>query len=126
MQNVKSIFFGKLFSKIKSPKQKILITILYISVVALMYIFKAECIFIRFLNIPCPGCGMTRALLSALSFDFISAFKYNAMFWALPIMYIYFLCDGRVFKNKRIDFAIWFIILSGFVINWIIHLILTL
>ena len=114
------------FSKIKNPKEKILITIFYTIVVALMYIFNAKCIFIKFLHIPCPGCGMTRALLSALSLDFVSAFKYNAMFWALPIMYIYFLCEGSLFKNKCIDFVIWVVILSGFALNWIVHLVLTL
>ena len=119
-------YLTNLIPKMKYPKQKILATLLLLAVVGLMYIFNAQCPFISLFNIPCLGCGMTRAVRSALNFDFVSAFRYNAMFWALPVMYLYFLCDGRLFRNKWIDFTVWAVILSGFVINWLYHLILVL
>lgn len=109
-------------SKIKYPKEKILITLIYILVIFLMYIFNIRCVFISLFGIPCPGCGMTRAVISALNLNFSSAFSYHFMFWSLPIMYVYFLCDGNLFKNKKIDIVVWIAILSGFVIKWILDL----
>ncbi len=36
-----------------------------------------------FFGIPCPGCGMTRALLSALRLDFSAAFAYHPLWVAV-------------------------------------------
>ena len=35
------------------------------------------CLLKAILNIPCPGCGVLRGLVSLLSFDFASAWQYN-------------------------------------------------
>ncbi len=41
---------------------------------------------IRYLTgVPCPGCGMTRAWLSALHGDLAAAFAYHPLFWAVPL-----------------------------------------
>lgn len=40
---------------------------------------------IRFVTgISCPGCGLTRAWLSALQFDFAAAMAYHPLFWLVP------------------------------------------
>ena len=50
---------------------------------------------IRFLTgISCPGCGMTRALLSALRFDFQAAFFYHTLWiflvpWGLTAWWLF-------------------------------------
>lgn len=35
---------------------------------------------------PCPGCGMTRALLAAIHCDMAEAFRMHPLFWLPPIM----------------------------------------
>ena len=57
---------------------------------------------------------MTRAMLSALRGDFGRAFLYNPMFWTVPILYVFFLMDGYVFKNKYMNYITLGLGFSGF------------
>ncbi len=41
-------------------------------------------------GVPCPGCGMSRALLCALRLDFAGAFHYHPLFWIVPPAVLYF------------------------------------
>ncbi len=43
------------------------------------------CIFRRATGFPCPGCGMTRAVLAALHGDFSAAFAYHPLWILLPV-----------------------------------------
>jgi hypothetical protein len=38
----------------------------------------------RFLDIDCPGCGLTRGIMHLLHFDFTGAWEYNAL--SFPIL----------------------------------------
>lgn len=105
-------------TKIKNLKEKILVTILYLCVILLMYYLNISCIFIQLFNAPCPGCGMTRALLSALRFDFVKAFDFHPMFWSVPILYLYFLFDCNLFKSKKMNIVLFACISIGFAFNW--------
>ncbi len=50
------------------------------------------CIFHKITNLYCPGCGMTRAFLALLQFDFVKAIQYNALvFIILPFIIFYIL-----------------------------------
>ena len=113
-----------IFRKPVNLKFKFTFTIIYLFIIVMASIFKLPCIFIGTVGIPCPGCGMTRALKSALTMDFSKAFSYHWMFWALPIMYIYFLWEGRLFEDKRIDKVIWCVVGIGFLANWVYRLII--
>lgn len=104
--------------KAKDLKEKILITILYLFIILLAYHLNFSCVYRQFLNIPCPGCGMTRACLSVLKFDFVKAFNFHPMFWSVPILYLYFLFDGNLFKNKKINMIVFGLIVMGFLTNW--------
>lgn len=108
--------------RIKQPVLKAVITILYLAAVTVLYLSPISCIFIELFGIRCIGCGMTRALLSAIRFDFASAFGYHAMFWSLPILFLYFVFDGNLFKNKILNRAVFIAIAVGFIINWIVKL----
>lgn len=108
--------------KIKQPVLKILITVFYLSVAAVFYFSDISCIFLEIFGIRCVGCGMTRALISALKFDFWGAFGYHFMFWSVPILYLYFLYDGVLFKNKTVNRAVFIVIAVSFLANWIIKL----
>ena len=53
---------------------------------------KLVCVFKKYLNINCPGCGLTRAFRSILSFDLITAAKYNILsipLFACMIIFIF-------------------------------------
>lgn len=108
--------------KIKDLKRKLLFTAGYFAIVALLVFLGRKCIFITLFDIPCPGCGMTRAYLSLFSFDFASAFRYHGMFWSMPVVYLYFLTDGKLFKNSFINKAAAILIAVGFLFVWVIKL----
>ncbi len=108
--------------KIKDFKQKLLLTIVYVGLIYTLYQLNIGCIFLSLLKIPCPGCGITRALIAVLSLDFHQAFSYHAMFWSLPILYLYFLFDGKLLKNSTINKIIFILITAGFILNWVLKI----
>ena len=114
------IKLGDIMQIIKYKKQKIIIAIIYLIIVSIFYIFDLPCVFVKIFGVYCPGCGMTRAIISALQFDFVSAFKFHPMFFTIPFILAYLFFDGNLFKNKRITNIILIIIAVGFLANWVI------
>lgn len=49
------------------------------------------CPFFNLFNIPCPGCGLTRSVLSLLKFDIKSSLKYNFLGIIFFIGFIFYL-----------------------------------
>ena len=86
----------------------------------LMRYFDIPCVFRKFLGIPCPGCGMTRALLCLLRLDLAGAARHNAVIFFMPYVFLYILFDWKHRVHK--------LILAGIagiaIIQWIIKLIL--
>lgn len=74
------------------------------------------------LNIPCPGCGMTRALERLLHGDPAGSFAMHPMLWSTPLLLVYYLKDGRLFANKWINNGLLVLIGVGFLANWIYRL----
>lgn len=93
---------------------------------AVAYIFldyiHFGCLFQRFLHLPCPGCGMTRAFKSVLMLDWKDAFRYHPMVFSLPLVTGYILKNGRLFRHKGINDCILALIGIGFLINYAIKL----
>ena len=108
--------------KIKHLKEKILIGLAVVAGVLVGRLLRIPCVFLWITGYECLGCGMTRALLSALKFDFVSAFQYHRMFWSIPVLGLYVLFDGKLFKNKFVNIGLLVVILVGFVVNWILNL----
>ena len=106
--------------KIKEAKNKLCLTFIYIFILIILWCFNVPCLFKRFLGIECIGCGMSRAFFSALRLDFIAAFRFHPMFWSMPILYLYFLYDGKVIGKKIIDTIILGLIFLGFVLSWVL------
>lgn len=51
-----------------------------------LYVTDIGCI-VRFVTgVSCPGCGLTRAWLCALRFDFDAALAYHPLFWLVPLV----------------------------------------
>ena len=66
----------------------------------IMFVYtRIGCPFRLFLGICCPGCGMTRALMALLCFDFLGAFSYNPCVYILPIGLVIFLCRRKIPKT---------------------------
>lgn len=72
---------------------------IFISAVTLYLIFGVNCPVKFFLKIDCPFCGMTRAHLAALRFDFKEALEYHPLFF-LGIPYLFLLFHDELFKGK--------------------------
>lgn len=105
--------------RISQFKTKLLLTGLYGCLLLVFWYFQIPCVSIRLLGIPCPGCGMTRAMAAALRLDFAAAFGYHPMFWAVPIAYVYFLFDGKLLNKPWADKTVLWLIVGGFLAQWI-------
>ena len=105
--------------KIRYLKEKLWVSAAILAGVGLLYILQISCPIRALLGIPCPGCGMTRALLCLLRLDFAAAFSYHKMFWSVPLLYLCFLCDGRLFPQKWQNALLYSLLAAGFLINWI-------
>lgn len=77
--------------KITNLKEKLVAIAAVLVAVIILWLFKMPCIFKTLFNIECIGCGMTRAFLSAIKLDFVSAFSYHKMFWSMPILRLFLL-----------------------------------
>ena len=103
-------------------RQKLLLTALAAAVVLVVWRFQLPCIYRFLFGVPCPGCGMTRAVMAALRLDFSAAFHHHWMFWSVPVGYLYFLFDGRLLGVKWLDRVTLWLLAGGFVVNWLVRL----
>ena len=103
--------------KLKEYKTKIAVTLVVLVYAAVLWIFKVPCPILKMTGRECIGCGMTRAILYALKFDFKTAFSYHFMFWSVPLLYASFLFDGKLFRHKISNYAFYIIIFVGFALN---------
>ena len=108
--------------KITQLKEKLLFIAVYLCIVFVFRQFDILCLFQHFLGIPCPGCGMTRAMLAVLQLDFAAAFRYHPMFWSIPILLFYFFFDSGLFKSKKANAWVLGLIAAGFLCQWAIKL----
>ncbi len=104
--------------KIKNITKKLLITGIILLFCAFCFITRINCPILTLTGVRCLGCGMTRAMLSALKFDFAAAFSYHIMFPAVPLLYLCFIFDGKLFKNKKLNILLYVVLLIGFLTNW--------
>lgn len=113
---------GGRVKKTNSLKFKIIITIILLCYTVVLFFGNLACPIKNITGVNCLGCGLTRAFVSILRLDFTSAFSYHFMFWSVPLLYICFLLDGKLFKNKILNLTFYLIILLGFILNWILHI----
>lgn len=71
---------------------------IFFSVVFCAILFYS-CPFKYLTGLDCPGCGLTRAFLSAFRLDFKAAFNYHPLFLLIGIELLYLLF-GNYFKLK--------------------------
>lgn len=83
-----------------------------------------NCLLKLTIGYPCPGCGMTRAMISLLQFDFVHAFQYNPFIFAVPFVVL-----GVAFKhtafvqtilnNKWFSIAALIIVIVVYILRWV-------
>ena len=108
---------------ISKPKEKLLTCLLILLIVAGMYLLNIPCLFKLVLGISCPGCGMTRAYIRLLHLDIKGAFSYHAMFWSAPILLLFYLFDGKPFKQNWLNYTLSGVVYIGLFANWIVRLV---
>lgn len=104
---------------IKENKDGIYRLIGAVSVILLFVLLDIECIFRKYLNIPCLGCGMTRAWKALLKGDFGKAFRYHRAYWTVPILFIYIFKGKLIFKKHLWDILIIIFIVILFIENYL-------
>lgn len=109
--------------RISQWRGKLLLTAAYLLLVGCLYFWKIPCLFQWIFSVPCPGCGMTRALLAAMRLDLRAAAAYHPMFWSMPILYLYFLLDKGIFPRKRWNCVVLWGIGIGFAVSWILKIV---
>ena len=66
------------------------------------------CLIYEVTGLYCPGCGMTRAVISLLNLDFYQAFRYNIFaIFLLPLLTVYFFSEVYcwIFEKENILFS---------------------
>ena len=55
----------------------------------------------HFTGVPCPGCGLSRAVYALLSLDFAVAFRYHPMVYVLPPVVLYVLFGKKPLLGSK-------------------------
>lgn len=105
--------------RIRDPLHKLLITAAVFTYALVIAVTPLSCPFWMVTGLPCPGCGMSRALLALLRLDVRAAFSYHWMVWSVPVLYLCFLLDGKLFQKKWLNGVLYGIIATGFLLNWL-------
>ena len=100
---------------------KILLPIIIILVIFIYFSDPLDgpiihCIFNKITGFYCPGCGMTRALNTILRFDFHQAFRFNALMFIMPpIFLIYYIFEyNNYVKLAKVVLILMIVIALGF------------
>ena len=93
------------------------------ALIVTMWILNIPCPIKYIAGIPCAGCGMSRALLSALRLDFASAFAYHPL-WIIVLPALITLVILGANDKRRASNALLISLCVLFLITWIIRIIL--
>lgn len=100
----------------KIEKLKNLLILLVIGFFSYVYVIntgKSICVFYNIFGIPCPACGMTRAVINLLRFNIREAFMYNPLFIILFIIPLAFINN-----KKKLNISI----IITFISVWIVRM----
>lgn len=108
---------------LKKMLPRILLLLLVGGALVFWVIMRWPCVFRTVTGVPCPGCGLSRAWLAALRLDFGAAFGYHPMFWSIPVLVLYALFDGQIFKSRWLNFGILALLLGSITVCYVIRLV---
>ena len=104
--------------KINKSKKIVLVSILL--TITYLYLnkrfsFYIPCLFHKITHLYCPGCGITRMILSILKLNFYQAFRYNPLlFIMMPFIILYellYYINWIQDKDFKISNKIWYTLL---------------
>lgn len=98
---------------IKDIKEMILGAFMLSIACAFLYVFKIGCPIKFVTGISCPGCGMTRAVMCFIRFDFKGGIMYHPMIISLPVIVFLYLFRNNI--NKRLYNGVLIAIIVAFI-----------
>lgn len=118
-----------------NKKNKLLILGLIITLILIfLVVYKLDlpCVFKSIFNIPCPACGMSRALRSIFKLEIAKSFSYNIL--AFPIIIIIIICiflasydiikkSNLLYNFINFLFTNYYLIMIFLFISWVINII---
>lgn len=96
-----------------------LIFVLYL----ILNLFHAGCPIKFITGVSCPGCGMTRAILSVLRLDFAGAFHYHPLFFLAPVMFFLFIFQDYI--KPGVVKVSWIVLITLFILTYLYRLLFT-
>ena len=111
-------------------KKIILLVLIFIIYFILVFKFNIyiPCLFHKITNLYCPGCGVTRMIVSLLKGNLYQAFRYNMLIFILTPFLMFFIFDYIISRKKQRDAlyekipnSIWYILIIILVIFGIIR-----
>lgn len=111
---------------------KKIILLVSIFIIYFILVFKFNiyipCLFHKITNLYCPGCGVTRMIISLLKGNLYQAFRYNMLIFILTPFLMFFIFDYIISRKKQRDAlyekipnSIWYILIIVLVIFGIIR-----
>ena len=105
---------------------KLIVLIISIGILILWVIMDWPCLIRSITGIPCVGCGLSRAWLAALRLDFYSAFRHHPMFWSVPVLVLFALFDGKLFRKNIWNGLVLIGLIAGLVVCYIVRIVVYL
>lgn len=101
-------------NKMKFEDVRLSLYVIAIILLALVFIGKINisCYYKNNFGFICPACGLTRATISLIKFEFIEAYNYNPFYVGVLVPLIVILCVNDIFTvikrkiKKNIEYSI--------------------
>ena len=86
-------------------------TAVYAGFLLLARLWRLPCVFQWLFGVPCPGCGITRALLAAMHLQWRSAFSLHPLFpLALPFLFCAVHTNAPFLRGRARPFVVVFLV----------------
>lgn len=96
-------YFNFINKNIKFGKILILVllglSIIFLLIKKFSKITGSICLIRGLTGIPCPSCGMSRAIIAFINGDIINAFRFHPLFWLPFILFILIVFKRKFFKQ---------------------------
>lgn len=116
---MKNSILNSLSCYLKDNKYGIYRIIGALSIVLVFILLDIECVILKYLNVPCLGCGMTRAWKAVFKGDLSLAYEFHRAYWTVPILFIYLYKGKLLFKKHLWDVIIILMIIVVFIENYL-------
>ena len=95
-----------------------MLCLIFFGIIIFVFSNKFECPVKKYIGIPCPSCGLTRAFILLLQMKFKESFKMHPMLiFILPAIFLAFIQDNfYTHKNKFVNAYIYISSVSFFIV----------